>query len=153
MMNKDFLKRIKMPYPAKLKQQWGAFQKFWYYSYFKKNEHLLGTVIHIEGAAKPSRFNKRKLCSYIAELDPTYELQWFAHHSRKKTYNPIDQAKKLYIIAKQKNKATGQVIFPLKHFTGTGLVGELARRIPKNGFAVPHKKVANRKKLSSATKK
>ena len=38
MMNKDFLKRIKMPYPAKLKQQWGAFQKFWYYSYFKKNE-------------------------------------------------------------------------------------------------------------------
>ena len=93
------------------------------------------------------------MCSYIAELDQTYELQWFAHHSRKKTYNPIDQAKKLYIIAKQKNKATGQVIFPLKHFTGTGLVGELARRIPKNGFAVPHKKVANGKKLSSATKK
>jgi len=153
MMNKDFLKRIKMPYPAKLKQQWGAFQKFWYYNYFKKNEHLLGTIIHIDGATKPSRFNKRKLCMYIAELDFVYKAQWIVHHSKKKTYNSIDQAKKLYIIAKQKNKALGQVVFPLKHFMGSGLVGILARRIPNNGFAVPHKKVANGKKISSATKK
>lgn len=153
MMNKDFLKRIKMPYPAKLKQRWGAFQKFWYYSYFKKNEHLLGIIIHIEGAPKPSRFNKKKLCAYITEKDDVFYNQWRIHHSKKKTYDPIDQTRKLYIIAKQKNKALGQIFFPLKHFMGTGLVGELARRIPKNGFAVPHKKVANGKKLSSATKK
>jgi len=153
MMNKDFLKRIKMPYPAKLKQQWGAFQKYWYYSYFKKNEHLLGTVIHIEGAVKPSRFNKRKLCEYITEKDDVFYNQWRIHHSKKKIYNPIDQARKLYIIAKQKNKALGQIVFPLKHFMGSGLVGILAGRIPNNGFAVLHKKVANGKKLSSATKK
>jgi hypothetical protein len=153
MMNKDFLKRIKMPYPAKLKQQWGAFQKFWYYNYLKKNEHLLGTIIHIEGASNPSRFNKRKLCAYITEQDDIFYNQWRIHHSKKKTYNPIDQARKLYIIAKQKNKALGQVVFPLKHFMGSGLVGILARRIPNNGFAVLHKKVANGKKFSSATKK
>lgn len=153
MMDKDFLKRIKMPYPAKLKQQWGAFQKFWYHSYFKENNHLLGKVIHIEGASKPCRFTKKKLCAYIAELDFVYQAQWNVHHSKKKIYNPIDQTKKLYIIAKQKNKAMGQVVFPLKHFAGSGLVGLLARRIPKNGFAVLHKKVANGKKLSSATKK
>jgi hypothetical protein len=36
---------------------------------------------------------------------------------------------------------------------GSGLVGILARQIPNNGFAVLHKKVANGKKFSSATKK
>jgi hypothetical protein len=152
-MNKDFLKRIKMPYPAKLKQQWGAFQKFWYHSYFVKNKHLLGKIIHIEGTTKPCRFTKKKLCAYIAELDFVFQAQWRVHHNKKKTYNSIDQAKKLYIIAKQKNKATGQVVFPLKHFFGSGLVGLLARKIPNNGFAVAQQKVANGKKSSSATKK
>lgn len=153
MMNKDFLKSIKMPYPAKLKQQWGAFQKFWYHMYFIKNKDLLGKIIHVEGASKASRFNLRKLCEYIAEQDGEFKLQWIAHHNKKKIYEAIDQSKKLYLIAKQKNKATGQVVFPMKHFSGTGLLGVFARRIPQHGFVVPHKKVANEKKVSSATKK
>lgn len=142
-----------MPYPAKLKQQWGAFQKFWYSQYYKFNKNLLGTIIHVEGAAEPSRFNKRKLCAYIAEQDGGYKAQWKIHHSKKKVYNEIDQSRKLYLIAKQKNKAMGQVVFPYKYFSGTGLVGYWIKKYPQKGFAVPHKKVANGKKLSSATKK
>jgi hypothetical protein len=151
-MNKDFLKRIKIPYPAKLKQQWGAFSQFWYNQWFESNKDLLGKVIHVQGASKPSRFNLKKLCHYIAEQDDGFKLEWHAHH-KKKEYKPIDVSRALYRIAREKKRAKNNIIFPYKHFAGTGIVGIFAKRIPQHKFKVLYKKVPNEKKTSSGTEK
>jgi len=152
MMNKDFLKRIKIPYPAKLKQQWGAFSQFWYNQWFKSNKDLLGKVIHVQGASKPSRFNLKKLCHYIAEQDDGFKLEWHAHH-KKKEYKPIDVSRALYRIAREKKRATNNIIFPYKHLAGTGIIGMFAKIIPQHKFKVLYKKVPNEKKTSSGTEK
>jgi len=152
MMNKDFLKRINMPYPAKLKQQWGAFSQYWYNQWYKSNKGLLGKIIHVEGASKPRRFNLKKLCDYIAEQDDSFKLEWHAHHKKKK-YKPIDVSRALYRIAKEKKRATNNIIFPDKHFIGTGLVGIFAKKIPQHKFKIIYKKVPNEKKVPSGTKK